>query len=309
MNNFAVKELYSDKHTSLPSVSSLLKISLGLILFTMLSTALVYAETMSVDVEGTSFDVEYTATGFTVDDVESDSGFGSLLFTVDVTDSIGILNLVLERSFLDSTFEGEDDPFIIINQFGEDLVFTETTTSLSRTLNIELPAGTIEVDVIGTSFNNSILSEPVEPPVVETPTVEPPVVETPTVEPPVVETPTVEPPVVETPTVEPPVVETPTVEPPVVETPTVEPPVDNTPKIQCGPGTVLKDGACVLDERCGPGTVLKDGACVLDSTSQSSGSSKGMGKESLMGFVVAFVIAGIVAVIFGIIARASKSSN
>ena len=269
MNNFAVKELYSDKHTSLPSVSSLLKISLGLILFTMLSTALVYAETMSVDVEGTSFDVEYTATGFTVDDVESDSGFGSLLFTVDVTDSIGILNLVLERSFLDSTFEGEDDPFIIINQFGEDLVFTETTTSLSRTLNIELPAGTIEVDVIGTSFNNSILSEPVEPPVVETPTVEPPV----------------------------------------VETPTVEPPVDNTPKIQCGPGTVLKDGACVLDERCGPGTVLKDGACVLDSTSQSSGSSKGMGKESLMGFVVAFVIAGIVAVIFGIIARASKSSN
>ncbi|MBL7018643.1 MAG: hypothetical protein ISR81_06990 [Nitrosopumilus sp.] len=279
MNNFAVKELYSDKHTSLPSVSSLLKISLGLILFTMLSTALVYAETMSVDVEGTSFDVEYTATGFTVDDVESDSGFGSLLFTVDVTDSIGILNLVLERSFLDSTFEGEDDPFIIINQFGEDLVFTETTTSLSRTLNIELPAGTIEVDVIGTSFNNSILSEPVEPPVVETPTVEPPVVETPTVE------------------------------PPVVETPTVEPPVDNTPKIQCGPGTVLKDGACVLDERCGPGTVLKDGACVLDSTSQSSGSSKGMGKESLMGFVVAFVIAGIVAVIFGIIARASKSSN
>ena len=279
MNNFAVKELYSDKHTSLPSVSSLLKISLGLILFTMLSTALVYAETMSVDVEGTSFDVEYTATGLTVDDVESDSGFGSLLFTVDVTDSIGILNLVLERSFLDSTFEGEDDPFIIINQFGEDLVFTETTTSLSRTLNIELPAGTIEVDVIGTSFNNSILSEPVEPPVVETPTVEPPVVETPTVE------------------------------PPVVETPTVEPPVDNTPKIQCGPGTVLKDGACVLDERCGPGTVLKDGACVLDSTSQSSGSSKGMGKESLMGFVVAFVIAGIVAVIFGIIARASKSSN
>ena len=279
MNNFAVKELYSDKHTSLPSVSSLLKISLGLILFTMLSTALVYAETMSVDVEGTSFDVEYTATGFTVDDVESDSGFGSLLFTVDVTDSIGILNLVLERSFLDSTFEGEDDPFIIINQFGEDLVFTETTTSLSRTLNIELPAGTIEVDVIGTSFNNSILSEPVEPPVVETPTVEPPVVETPTVE------------------------------PPVVETPTVEPPVDNTPKIQCGPGTVLKDGACVLDERCGPGTVLKDGTCVLDSTSQSSGSSKGMGKESLMGFVVAFVIAGIVAVIFGIIARASKSSN
>ena len=260
MNNFAVKELYSEKHTHLPSVSSLLKISLGLILFTMISTALVYAETMSVDVEGNSFDFEYVATGLTVTSVEPDSGFGSLLFAVDVTDPAATLNLVLERSFLDSTFEGSDDPFIIINQFGEDLIFTETTTSQSRTLNIELPLGTVEVDVIGTSFNN-----PVE---------------------------------------EPPVEETPVEEPPVEETP-----VDDTPKTQCGPGTILKDGACVLDERCGPGTILKDGACVIDSTTQTSSSSQGMGKESIIGFVAAFLIAGIVAVILGIIARASKSSN
>ena len=65
----------------------------------------------------------------------------------------------------------------------------------------------------------------------------------------------------------------------------------------------------VLDERCGPGTILKDGACVLDSTSQSSGSvSKGMGKEMVMGVVVAFAAAGIIALVFGIISRASKSS-
>jgi len=280
MNNFAVKELYSENHTKLPSVSSLLKISLGLILFTMISTALVYAETMSVDVEGNSFDFEYVATGLTVTSVEPDSGFGSLLFTVDVTDSDATLNLVLERSFLDSTFEGVDDPFIIINQFGEDLIFTETTTLQSKTLNIELPLGTVEVDVIGTSFNN-----PVE-------------------EPPVEETPVEEPPVEETPVEEPPVEETPVEEPPVEETP-----VDDTPKTQCGPGTILKDGACVLDERCGPGTILKDGTCVLDSTAQTSSSSKGLGKESMMGFVAAFVIAGIIAVILGIVAKASKSNR
>jgi hypothetical protein len=101
-----------------------------------------------------------------------------------------------------------------------------------------------------------------------------------------------------------PVEETPVEEPPVEETP-----VDDTPKTQCGPGTILKDGACVLDERCGPGTILKDGACVIDSTTQTSSSSQGMGKESIIGFVAAFLIAGIVAVILGIIARASKSSN
>ena len=276
MNNLAIKELYSDKHTTLPSVSSLLKISLGLILFTMLSTALVYAETMSVDVEGNSFDIEYDATGMTVSGIEADTDFISLILTVDVTASSGTLEITLDRSFFDSTYQGLDDDFILLAD-GDEPNFSETNTSpQSRTLSIELPAGTEEIEIIGSVFG---------------------------------QTPTVEPPVVETPTVEPPVVETPIVEPPVVETPVVETPVDNTPKTQCGPGTVLKDGACVLDERCGPGTVLKDGACVLDSTTQTSSSSKGMGKESVMGFVAAFVIAGIVAVILGIIARASKSSN
>jgi hypothetical protein len=274
MNNFAVKELYSEKHTQLPSVSSLLKISLGLILFTMISTALVYAETMSVDVEGKSFDFEYEATGMTVSGIEADTDFISLILTVDVTDSSGTLDVTFDRSFFDSTYQGLDDDFIILAD-GDEPNFSETdTSSQSRTLSIELPAGTEEIEIIGSVFGDSP-SEPVE-----------------------------EPPVEETPVEEPPVEETPVEEPPVEETP-----VDDTPKTQCGPGTILKDGACVLDERCGPGTILKDGACVLDSTTQTSSPSKGMGKESIMGFVAAFVIAGIVAVILGIIAKASKSNN
>jgi hypothetical protein len=64
-----------------------------------------------------------------------------------------------------------------------------------------------------------------------------------------------------------------------------------------------------LDERCGPGTILKDGACILDSSIQTSSSSKGLGKDSMIGFVAAFVIAGIIAVILGIVAKASKSRN
>jgi len=36
----------------------------------------------------------------------------------------------------------------------------------------------------------------------------------------------------------------------------------------CGPGTYLKDGRCVLDDRCGPGTILKDGVCVVDTSKQ-----------------------------------------
>jgi len=277
MNNFTIKELYSEKHTAIPSVSSLLKISLGLILFTMISTALVYAETMSVDVDGTPFDIEYTATGLTVSGIESDTDFISLILTVDVTESSGTLDITLDRSFFDSTFEGLDDDFIILAD-GDEPNFSETaTTPQSRILSIELPAGTEEIEIIGSVFGQSVEETPVE----ETPVEETPVEETP-------------------------VDETPVEETPVDETPVEETPVEETPKTQCGPGTILKDGACVLDERCGPGTILKDGACVLDSTSQTSSSSKGMGKESIMGFVVAFLGAGIVAVVFGIIARSQK---
>jgi len=283
----------------------------------MISTALVYAETMSVDVEGNSFDFEYDATGMTVSGIEADTDFISLIFTVDVTDSSGTLDVTFDRSFFDSTYQGLDDDFIILAD-GDEPNFSEIdTSSQSRTLSIELPAGTEEIEIIGSVFGDST-SEPVEEPPVEEPSVETPVEETPVEETPVEETPVEETPVEETPVEETPVEETPVEETPVEETPVeetpveetpVETPVDDTPKTQCGPGTILKDGACVLDERCGPGTILKDGACVLDSTTQTSGPSKGMGKESIMGFVAAFVIAGIVAVILGIIAKASMSKN
>ena len=257
-------KLQSERLKYFPNINSLLKISLGLVLLTIISSVLVYAETVSIDIDGTSYEVEFVATGLTVNNIEPDLGFATLIFTVDVTDSTGTLNIVLERSFLDSIFNGEDDPFIIINQFGEELIFTESATSQSRTLNIELPAGTVEVEIIGTIFSN---------PTAET--------------------------------------EETTTEP-VTEETTEEPLVTDveTPKIQCGSGTVLKDGVCVLDERCGSGTVLKDGVCVLDSTPKSSETSvKIDSRELITGVVAALAIAGVIGIILGIISKASKSKN
>ena len=260
MNNYAVEKLTSERIT-LPNVNALLKISLGLVLFTILSFALVYAETIPIDIEGTTYNVEYTATGMTVSSIEADLEVPSLILTVDVTDSTGTLDITLDRSFFDSTFQGLDDDFIILAD-GDEPISTETeNTSESRTLSIELPSGTEEVEIIGSSFNNP------------------------------------------------------------VSVPTDESDADKaaadkaaadkaTPKVQCGPGTILKDGACVLDQTCGPGTILKDGVCVLDSTPQPTQTSvKGMGKELVMGVIAAFVIAGTVGLILGIMSKASKSSN
>ncbi len=271
--------LQSERQKYSPNVNSLLKISLGLILFTLISSALVYAETMSVDVEGNSFDVDYTVTGMTVSGVEADLDFISLILTVDVTDSPGTLDITFDRSFFDYIFEGLDDDFIILAD-GDEPSYTETdTTTQSRTLSIELPSGTEEVEIIGSVFGDTA-------PVEETP---------------VEETPVEEPPVEETPVEEPPVEETPVEEPPVEETP----PVDDTPKTQCGPGTVLKDDACVLDERCGPGTVLKDGACVLASTPQSPEITvKGLGSELVIGTIAAFGVAAAIGIILALISRA-----
>jgi hypothetical protein len=258
LNSYNADKLQSERLQHFPNVNSLLKISLGLILFTVISSALVYAETISVDVEGNSFDVDYTATGLDVSGIEADLTFFSLILTVDVTDSTGILNITFERSFLDSTFEGADDDFLIINQFGEEVNFTETeTTSQSRTLSIEVLAGTTDIEIIGTIFGDSTEETMMEETMEES-----------------------------------------------TET------VDETPKIQCGPGTILKNGACELDERCGPGTVLKDGACVLDSTPKSSETSVNIiSRELITAVVAALAIAGAIGIILGIISKVSKSKN
>ena len=267
MNNYAVKNLNSER-ISFPDVNTLLKISLGLIMFTVISFVLVYAETIPVNVEGITYDVEYTATGMTVSAIEADLESISLILSVDVTDSSGMLDITLDRSFFDSTFEENgvllDEEFLVLvdADFAD---FKEIeTTSKSRTLSITLPSGTEEIEIIGYSFN--LESTPVEEPAVEEPVIN---------------------------------------EPPVVE----DKPVVTPPKVQCGPGTILKDGACVLDQRCGPGTVLKDGACVLDTTPQPTQTSvKGMGKELVIGVIAAFVVAGTIGLVLAIMSKASKSS-
>ena len=229
-----------------PNVNSLMKISLGLIFFTILSTAFVYAETISVDVDGTSFDIPYTTTGMTVTGIESDTESMSLIFSVDVIDSTGTLNVELERSFFDSIYDDIDDLFFILADGDQAISEEIQTTSQSRSLTIKVPSGTEDLEIIGSAFNNSV----------------------------------------------------------------EEPIVENMPNNECGPGTILENNICVLDQRCGPGTILEDGACVLDSVSTySTSQSPGMTKELIIGTTSAFVIAGIISIILALISRANRTKN
>jgi len=265
----------------LPNVNSLLKISLGLIFFTLLSTALVYAETIPLDIEGTSYDVDYTATGMTVSAVEADLDFISLILTVDVAESPGTLDITFDRTLFDSTFEGLDDDFIILAD-GDEPVFSETqTNSVSRTLSIELPAGTEEIEIIGSSFNTP--SDTTD------------------------DSAAADKAAADKAAADKAAADKAAADKAAADKAAA---VTTTTATQCGPGTILKDGACVLDERCGPGTIFKDGTCVLDSTPQPTTTSvKGLGKDLMMGLIAAIAIAGVVGIILGIMAKASKSND
>ena len=277
MNNFK-----SERLTNFPNVNSLMKISLGLIFFTVLSTAFVYAESLSVNVDGTSFDIPYTTTGMSVTGIESDVESASLIFSVDVTDLNGILNIEFERSFFDSIYDGTDDLFFILADGDEAISEEIQNTSESRSLSIKVPSGTEDLEIIGSVFNNSEFEPVVTEPVVTEPVVTEPVVTEPVVTEPVVTEPVVTEPVV------------------------TEPVVTDENDNECGPGTVLENNICVLDQRCGPGTVLEDDACVLDSTTPKSSSNS---KELIMSVTIAFVIAGVIGIIFALIAKANKNRN
>ena len=162
MNN-----LKSERVAYLPNVNSLMKISLGLIFFTILSTAFVYAETISADVDGTSFDIVYTTMGMNIVGIESDTESMSLILSVDVTDLNGKLDVVLDRTFFDSVYDDVDDLFFILAD-GDEVISKEIqTTSQSRTLSITVPYGTEELEIIGSVFGSSVEEIIVEEIIVE----------------------------------------------------------------------------------------------------------------------------------------------
>jgi len=252
------------------------KFALALLALVLISPAYVYATpgVLIVDLEGKSINVIYDAEGVEILSAILEEGidYASLILQVEVTDSPGILEITLDRNFFVATYQGDDDEFFVLADGDEPNSEEIGTTTQSRTLRIELPEGTEDVEILGTAF---VMSETTVPPP------PPPAME----EPPTME---------ETPAME----ETPTME---------EPETPSGPKTQCGTGTVLKDGVCVLDEKCGPGTVLQDGMCVASPSAKKIDVS--ISRDLITGGGTALVIAFILIIFFAIIARVSRAKT
>ncbi len=289
MNNFVIKLIPSERPVTLPNVDFLLKVSLGFVLLAMISFALVYAETISVDIEGNSFDVDYDVTGITVDAIASDVEASSLYLTITANSS-GTLDVTFDRMSFDSIFEGLDEEFFVLID-GDFATYSEIETNTqSRTLSIEVPSGSEEVEIIGTVFGDpesSVISDKAA-----------------------ADKAAADKAAADKAAADKAAADKAAADKAAADKAAADKAaaVNTTQSTQCGPGTILQNGACVLDERCGPGTILKDNACVLDFTSQPSGISvKGLGKEMVMGIVIAFVAAGTIGVILGLMSKASKS--
>ena len=165
----------------------------------------------NISVDGTSYDLEYVVSGMTVTNIESDTESMSLIFSVDVTDLIGILDVTFERSFFDSIYDDVDDAFFILAD-GDEVVSEESKNNINRNLRIEVPLGTEELEIIGSIFNHNKLEPVIETPVIETPVIETPVIEDNQCGPGTI--------------------------------------LENNICVldqRCGPGTILEDGACILD--------------------------------------------------------------
>jgi len=103
------------------------------------------------------YEIDFTTFDVDVKNVEIDSDFISLILQVNVISSSANLEITLDRDFIDSTFEGVDNNFKVTAD-GDELFFREiATTDKSRTLRIYLAASVEEIEIIGSSFGNSVL--------------------------------------------------------------------------------------------------------------------------------------------------------
>ena len=102
----------------------------------------------TVAIEGSNDLIGYTITGGKLLSIMPDVEANSLMVYIDAIND-GSLTLTIPRSVLDATMNGEDDDFFVLID-GEEVDFDETTLAMNRVLTIAFPAGSEEIEIIGT---------------------------------------------------------------------------------------------------------------------------------------------------------------
>ena len=110
----------------------------------------------TVSYGGSDYTVAYDATGMSVGSMSIDDAFVALIMSVQVGGpGNGVLEVTLDRAFLDARGEFGDDEFVVIYDGGEEAAVEEPDGGAagmpaSRTIRFELPPGSDEVIIVGT---------------------------------------------------------------------------------------------------------------------------------------------------------------
>ena len=107
-----------------------------------------FADSISVDTGESTYDIEYTANGVEIKSASADMDFMSLIFSVEVSDSEGQLEFNFDRDFFDAKLGSEDDDFFVIVD-GDELQFEETKDESHRSISFLVDPGSEEIEIIG----------------------------------------------------------------------------------------------------------------------------------------------------------------
>ena len=110
-----------------------------------------FADSISVDTGESTYDIEYTANGVDIKSASADMDFMSLIFTVEVLDSEGQLEFNFDRDFFDAKLGSEDDGFFVIAD-GDELYFEETKDDSHRSIVLTIDPGTEEIEIVGSQI-------------------------------------------------------------------------------------------------------------------------------------------------------------
>jgi len=109
-----------------------------------------------VRTENQNMKIEYEITSGSVNSFTSDTNTTSLIINTTVQED-GSLKVILPRNIIDSTHEEQDDIFYILID-GEEVIHTETIDEDKRTLIISYTKGSRQVEIIGTSTINELVT-------------------------------------------------------------------------------------------------------------------------------------------------------
>jgi hypothetical protein len=114
--------------------------------------------TADVILNNKKYSLNLRGTGVTIQDISVDMDSRSLILDVKIREEPRLVEMLIPRQFFDSRINNQDGKFVIISGDGNDLQYSEPLTSDdARLLLFQVPAGEINVKIIGTDFVNKPL--------------------------------------------------------------------------------------------------------------------------------------------------------